>query len=235
MLEFNPAAELTFGYREDEIVGKELASLIIPPAVREQHRSRLAHYIATGESSILNRRLEMTGVRSDGSELPVELTVTRIQVDGPPVFTAHLRDITDRKRLEDQLRQYIADLSEADRRKDEFLAMLAHELRNPLAAIDYSMQLLRASPEQHSFATEITQRQVRQLSRLIDDLLDVSRITTNRIQLRKEAIDASVLISRAVEKRTSNHRGTPPSAGSGYCQPRDAPVCRSHAHRTGDR
>jgi PAS domain S-box-containing protein len=198
VLEFNPAAERTFGYREDEVVGKELASLIIPPAVREQHRRGLAHYIATGESSILNQRLEMTGVRSDGSELPVELTVTRIQVDGPPVFTAHLRDITDRKRLEDQLRQYIAELSEADRRKDEFLAMLAHELRNPLAAIDYSMQLMRASPEQHSFATEITQRQVRQLSRLIDDLLDVSRITTNRIQLRQEVIDASVLISRAV-------------------------------------
>ena len=198
VLEFNPAAERTFGYREDEVVGKELASLIIPPAMREQHRRGLAHYLATGEGPVLNRRLEMIGVRSDGTELPVELTVTRILVDGPPVFTAHLRDITDRKQLENQLRQYIADLSEADRRKDEFLAMLAHELRNPLAAIGYSMQLLSASPDQLSLATEITQRQVRQLTHLIDDLLDVSRITTNRIQLRKEAVDAGVLVSRAV-------------------------------------
>ena len=210
VLEFNPAAERTFGYREDEVVGKELASLIIPPAMREQHRRGLAHYLATGEGPVLNRRLEMTGVRSDGTELPVELTVTRILVDGPPVFTAHLRDITDRKQLENQLRQYIADLSEADRRKDEFLAMLAHELRNPLAAIGYSMQLLSASPDQLSLATEITQRQVRQLTHLIDDLLDVSRITTNRIQLRKEAVDAGVLVSRAVGTRTSRHRRTQP-------------------------
>ena len=148
VLEFNPAAERTFGYREDEVVGQELAALIIPPAMREQHRRGLAHYLATGEGPVLDRRLEMTGLRSDGTELPVELTVTRILVDGPPVFTAHLRDITDRKQLENQLRQYIADLSEADRRKDEFLAMLAHELRNPLAAIGYAMQLLSTSPDQ---------------------------------------------------------------------------------------
>jgi PAS domain S-box-containing protein len=198
VLEFNPAAERTFGYREDEVLGRELASLIIPPAMRDQHRQGLAHYLATGEGPVLNRRLEMTGVRSDGTELPVELTVTRVQLDGSPVFTAHLRDITERKQLENQLRQYIADLSEADRRKDEFLAMLAHELRNPLAAIGYSMHLLSASPDKLSLATEITQRQVRQLTHLIDDLLDVSRITTNRIQLRKEAVDASVLVTRAI-------------------------------------
>jgi PAS domain S-box-containing protein len=198
VLEFNRAAERTFGYREDEAVGKELASLIIPPALREQHRQGLARYLDTGEGPVLDRRVEMTGLRSDGTELPIELTVTRLLVEGPPVFTAHLRDITERKQLEKQLHQYIADLSEADRRKDEFLAMLAHELRNPLAAISYSMQLLSASPDQLSLATEITQRQLRQLTHLIDDLLDVSRITTNRIQLRKEAVDAGVLVGRAV-------------------------------------
>jgi PAS domain S-box-containing protein len=198
VLEFNPAAERTFGYREDEVLGKELATLIIPPALREQHRRGLAHYLATGQGPVLDRRLEMIGMRSDGTELPVELTVARILVGGPPIFTAHLRDITDRKELENRLRQYIADLSEADRRKDEFLAMLSHELRNPLAAIDYSMQLLSSSPNQLLLATEITQRQVRQLTHLIDDLLDVSRITTNKIQLRKEAVDAGVLVSRAI-------------------------------------
>lgn len=198
VLEFNPAAERTFGYSNDEVLGQELASLIIPPAMRDKHRQGLARYLSSGEGPVLDRRLEMIGMRSDGTELPVELTVTRILVADPPVFTAHLRDITERKQLENQLRQYIADLSEADRRKDEFLAMLAHELRNPLAAIDYSMQLLTGSPDQLSLATEITQRQVRQLTHLIDDLLDVSRITTNRIQLRKEPVDAGMLVSRAV-------------------------------------
>jgi PAS domain S-box-containing protein len=198
VLEFNPAAERTFGYSKDAALGKELAALIIPPAMREQHRQGLARYLATGEGPVLDRRLEMTGLRAGGAELPVELTVTRLTVDGPPVFTAHLRDITDRKQLENQLRQYIADLSEADRRKNEFLAMLAHELRNPLAAIGYSMHLLSASPDQLATATEITQRQVGQLSHLIDDLLDVSRITSNKIQLRKEPLDAGVVVNRAV-------------------------------------
>lgn len=198
VLEFNPAAERTFGFRANEVLGNELANLIIPPEMRDQHRQGLAHYLATSEAPVLDRRLELIGMRSDGTEFPVELTVTRIHFAGPPIFTAHLRDITDRKTLENQLRQYIADLSEADRRKDEFLAMLAHELRNPLAAIDYSTQLLSSSPGQLPVATEIIQRQVRQLSHLIDDLLDVSRITTNRIQLRKEAIDAGVLVSRAI-------------------------------------
>jgi PAS domain S-box-containing protein len=198
VLEFNPAAERTFGYREDEVVGKELASLIIPPPMREQHRRGLAHYLATGEGPVLNRRLELTAVRSDGTEFPVELTVSRIPGEGPPVFTAHLRDITERVELENHLRHSIAELSEADRRKDEFLAMLAHELRNPLAAIEYAAQLLNTSPDQVPLVAEITERQVRQLAHLIDDLLDVSRITTNKIQLRKEAIDASTLVNRAL-------------------------------------
>jgi PAS domain S-box-containing protein len=198
VLELNPAAERTFGYREDEVVGKELASLIIPPAMREQHRRGLAHYLATGEGPVLNRRLELTAMRSDGTEFPVELTVSRIPGEGSPVFTAHLRDITERVELENHLRHSIAELSEADRRKDEFLAMLAHELRNPLAAIEYAAQLLSTSPDQVPLVAEITERQVRQLAHLIDDLLDVSRITTNKIQLRKEAIDASTLVNRAL-------------------------------------
>jgi K+-sensing histidine kinase KdpD/CheY-like chemotaxis protein len=89
------------------------------------------------------------------------------------------------------------DLRGADRQKDDFLAMLAHELRNPLAAIDYATQLSNLSPEQAANATEIIHRQVRHLARLIDDLLDVSRITRDKIELKKEPIDAATIVSRA--------------------------------------
>jgi K+-sensing histidine kinase KdpD/CheY-like chemotaxis protein len=89
------------------------------------------------------------------------------------------------------------DLRAADRQKDDFLAMLAHELRNPLAAIDYATQLSSISPEQAANATEIIHRQVRQLARLIDDLLDVSRITRDKIELKKEPIDAATIVNRA--------------------------------------
>src|SRR5207248_10149023 len=100
VVEFNPAAEQTFSYRRAEVIGRELAEFLIPPAQRQQHRRGLAHYLATGQGSVLGRRLEMQALRADGSEFPVELSVTRIPTDGPPMFTAYLRDITERKRAE---------------------------------------------------------------------------------------------------------------------------------------
>jgi PAS domain S-box-containing protein len=102
--EFNPAAERTFGHRRDEVVGKQLADVIIPPSLREKHRDGFARYLATGEARVLGKRIEMTAVRADGSEFPVELAVTRIPLEGPPSFTGYLRDISDRKQVEEALR-----------------------------------------------------------------------------------------------------------------------------------
>ncbi|HXN49258.1 MAG TPA: PAS domain S-box protein, partial [Bryobacteraceae bacterium] len=113
--EFNPAAERTFGYRRDEVVGKPLADVIIPAPFREAHRRGLARYLATGETRVLGSRMEMTAVRADGTEFPVELAITRIPLDGPPSFTGYLRDITARKQSEEKLRRSEAFLAEAQR------------------------------------------------------------------------------------------------------------------------
>ena len=113
--EFNPAAERTFGHRRDQVVGEWLADVIIPPALREQHRQGLARYLATGEERVLGKRMELTAVRADGSEFPVELAITRIPLEGAPSFTGYLRDITDRKRSEEALRRSTAFLAEAQR------------------------------------------------------------------------------------------------------------------------
>ena len=111
--EFNPAAERTFRYRRNDVVGQYLADLIVPPGQRESHRRGLAHYVATGESHVLGRRIEMTAVRSDGSEFPVELAITRIPLDGPPSFTGYLRDVTERKQAEEELRRSEAFLAQS--------------------------------------------------------------------------------------------------------------------------
>jgi PAS domain S-box-containing protein len=113
--EFNPAAERNFGYRRDDVVGKRLADVIIPPSLRERHRQGFARYLATGEAQVLGRRIEMTAVRADGSEFPVELSISRIPVDGPPSFTGYLRDITERKEADEQLRRSEAFLAEGQR------------------------------------------------------------------------------------------------------------------------
>jgi PAS domain S-box-containing protein len=99
---FNPAAERTFGYREDDALGRELADLIIPATLREAHRAALRRYLDTERGTILGRRLELTGMRRDGSEFPVELAVNRIPGTSPPAFTGYLRDISSRQRAEQE-------------------------------------------------------------------------------------------------------------------------------------
>jgi PAS domain S-box-containing protein len=98
VVEFNAAAERTFGYSSEEAVGREMAEVIIPPELREQHRIGLARYLETGEGPVIGNRIEITGMRRDGSEFPVELTIVRAELDGPPHFTGFIRDISERRR-----------------------------------------------------------------------------------------------------------------------------------------
>jgi PAS domain S-box-containing protein len=114
--EFNPAAERTFGYSKQDVIGKHLADVIIPPWRREQHRSGFARYLATGKSRVLGRRIEMTALCADGREIPIEIAITRIPQDGPPSFTGYLRDITERKRNEDALLETHAKLTRSEGR-----------------------------------------------------------------------------------------------------------------------
>jgi len=114
VLEFNPAAERTFGFTQQEAIGKELAELIIPVRMREQHRRGLALYLKTGEGPVIGKRIEISGVRKDGSEILVELAITAIKIDSAPIFTAYLRDITERKRDEEARAHLAAIVASSD-------------------------------------------------------------------------------------------------------------------------
>jgi PAS domain S-box-containing protein len=117
-------------------------------------------------------------------------------------FATVSQDVTERRRLEDGLRQLAANLSEEGRRKNEFLATLAHELRNPMAALSNMLEILRRKgPDEPAppQAVEAMGRQLSQLVRLVDDLLDLSRITHNRLELRKGPVELGAVIDQAVE------------------------------------
>jgi PAS domain S-box-containing protein len=102
VMEFNAAAERTFGYTKAQAIGRRLAELIIPLRFRERHAAGMARYLATQQGDLLGRMIELTALRSDGSELPVELTITAIHSENAPIFTGVLRDITARKRAEEK-------------------------------------------------------------------------------------------------------------------------------------
>jgi len=106
--EFNPASERVFGFSRSEAVGKELAELIIPPRLRERHRQGLARYLKTGEGPLIGKLIEIEALRRDGSEIMVALAINATQVNGSPIFTAYLRDITERKRAEETNRRLAA-------------------------------------------------------------------------------------------------------------------------------
>lgn len=203
VVEFNPAAEAIFGYAREAAIGREMASLILPPSLREAHREGLRRYLASGEARILGRRIELSAQHADGTVFPVELTVTAIASGvAEPLFTGHIRDIRERKQQEEELRRRADALAEQHRQKDAFLAMLAHELRNPLAPIGNAVQLLRMAGSEASVlvnARDVIERQTHVLSRLVDDLLDVSRITRGTIQLHLENVAVADIVARAVE------------------------------------
>jgi two-component system cell cycle sensor histidine kinase/response regulator CckA len=117
ILDFNPAAEHTFGYKSENVVGEKMAELIIPPQYRSHHEAGFARYRETGSSAILNKRIEVSAMRADGTEISVELTVTAIGVAPKRIFTAFLRDLTERKQAEEALRETV-------RSKEESLALL---------------------------------------------------------------------------------------------------------------
>ena len=128
----------------------------------------------------------------------------------PAAFATVSQDVTERKQLADNLRRLAADLSEANRRKTEFLAMLAHELRNPLAPISNAVRALHAGGHDQQVVRstlEMLERQVRQLGRLVDDLLDLSRVTRGKIALRKEPVELAPIVAQTVEAARALYGG----------------------------
>ncbi len=113
VVDFNPAAEQTFGYRREEVIGRKMAELIIPPGLRDAHRRGLASYLETRKAVILDRRIELTAMCADGTELPVELVVTRLPERDPPMFVGFLRDLTERRRAESEREELLARSQEA--------------------------------------------------------------------------------------------------------------------------
>ncbi len=197
----NPAAlKLLRAPSANSILGKEILE-IVHPEEREAVRRRLGS-LRQGNAIPLR---ETRVLCCDGSAADVEVTGAIVDFEGRPAVQIVMRDVTERKRAEAALRAALAEaergreaLREADRRKTEFLATLSHELRNPLAPIRYALELLE-SEQTRAHAIDVIDRQLTHLVRLVDDLLDVTRMASNKIQLRKRRVDLANIVRSAVE------------------------------------
>ena len=145
----NPAAERVFHISDEDARGREMAEVLIPPTMRDAHRHGLARLLAGGEPHVLDQRIEVTAQRADGTLVPVELTITRLDVDGPPIFVGYLRDIGDRIEAEEALRrsrmQLLRATDEARRRLERDLHDGAQQR---LVGLALTLRLARAQIEQ---------------------------------------------------------------------------------------
>src|SRR5262249_42343802 len=162
--------ERLFGYTAEQAVGKHISLIIPPERIAEEDQ-----IIASLKAGQRIEHFETERRRSDGQHITVSLTISPIKDDAGNVIGASkiAREVTERRRLEDNLRKLASDLSETDRRKNEFLATLAHELRNPLAPISNMIEVVKragSNGELLKQAHETIERQFAQMVRLVDDL-----------------------------------------------------------------
>lgn len=200
---WNPAAERLFGHASKDVLGQSIH--LLTPVDYMPEAIRVFEQIRRGEPV---SQFETVQIGKGGRPIDVALTISPLADDEGELIGASIiaRDITERKRTE-------AAQVRTERRKDEFLAMLAHELRNPLAPMTNALKLLKMSPASGSheieWSAEILERQLRHMTRLVDDLLDLSRIRHGKIELQREVVDLNRMLAQAVESARASLAARP--------------------------
>lgn len=204
IIAFNPAAEDTFGYDADEIVGEPLA-VLLPESVRAEHGANMAAFAAAGEDSRpMGARAPIAGRRRDGSLFPCEASISCLQTGDGPLFTAILRDVTERVKAEGDLRAAKLEAELSNRAKSDFLAAMSHELRTPLNAVLGFSQLLamdladgRLGPQYGEYVGGIIGGGNRLLAS-VNDILDMADFQVGRAALRDKPMDLTSTVKRVI-------------------------------------
>ena len=197
---FNPAAEKIFGYGADEVVGQSI-NMLMPPSEARQHDGHLDKYQKTGKANIIGYGREVFGQRKDGTQFPIDLAISEVELDGMRFFTGVVRDITERKKAERSLIEAKDQAERANRVKSEFMANMSHELRTPLNAIIGFSEVARTqmfgplgNAKYVEYSTDI-QDSAQHLLDLINDILDMARIEADKLELHEEAFDIAEIVN----------------------------------------
>lgn len=194
VLDFNNAAEETFGWTEGEIYGQYLANYIIPHKHREAHARGLSNYLETGKSTIMNKRMQLTALHKNGRSFPIEIVISPIKTTQGAIFTAFIRDISDRLATEKKLQL-------AAQAKGNFLATMSHEIRTPMNAILGILGLLRDTSLNNKQRELVrTGRESGELLlTIINDILDFSRMEADKLEIENNDFDLYLLLSKTIK------------------------------------
>jgi PAS domain S-box-containing protein len=204
----NAMTEQLLGYRRDEIIGLPMDRLV-PTRFRDRHPEYRTSFFGNREQRPMGAGRDLYALRKDGSEVPVEIGLSPIETADGPFVLAAVTDISQRKQVEDErarllVREQAArtEIERASRLKDEFLAVLSHELRTPLNAVLGYAHLLTSRalpPERSAHALDAIQRNAQAQARLVESLLDLSRIMAGKLELDRERVDLSTVVNAAID------------------------------------
>ena len=202
IVEWNPHAVEMFGWQPEEVLGKLVSEVIVPPSFRKMHEEGLVRFLATGKENVLNRRIEIVAIRRDGSEFPIELALTSVSDGENEKFCGFIRDVTERRLAEEAMQEAKEAAEAANRSKSAFLANMSHEIRTPLNGILGFTDLLirdeKATAEERRDFLETIQGSGKHLLGLINDILDLSKIEAGQYDVEILACQPHQIIAEVV-------------------------------------
>jgi PAS domain S-box-containing protein len=204
----NTQTEHMFGYERSELLGQPV-EILLPDRLRDTHRAHRAAYYADPKTRPMGIGRDLSARRKDGTEFPAEISLSPLRTGQGLIVSSSIRDITDQKHAEEERIRLVRERTEAEianRTKDDFLAIVSHELRTPLQAILGWVRMLRSGTLDETVAgraLETIERNARVQARLIEDLLDVSRIVTGKIRLEYRAVELALVIDTAIDSLRS--------------------------------
>jgi PAS domain S-box-containing protein len=212
----NGQVERLFGYTRDELLGRPV-EMLVPERFRRDHEAQRAALVGNPAARPMGAGRDLYALRKDGTLVPVQVGLNPIVINGETLVLASIIDITEQKRIETERAQLLArseharvEAETANHAKDDFLAMLGHELRNPLGAIRTAMHILETVAADDPRAVQsrgVVVRQLKHLTQLVDDLLDLARLTSGKIALSYQPVNLAEIVRQTVDAVLSDRHG----------------------------
>lgn len=213
VIDWNKSAEAIFGYSADEAMGKPLTDTIIPKEYQGAHDTGMSHYNKKGEGPVLNQKIEISAMRKNGEQFPIELAIIPVKSKGVTTFTAFVSDITVKKNVQEEMENALVKERELNELKSRFVNLTSHEFRTPLTTIRQNIDLVRfkfesAYPDSEAILDKYLGRidgEIERLTGLLNDLLLFGKIESGKIEVHRKHIEVESIF-KSVVKRIASHQ-----------------------------